>query len=1192
MPGLSYDLQTLRRRARWLVVVRGVAAVVVVVVGLGLALGGLDSLVRWSHVSGRLTHTAIWIAAIVAVVRSFLVRPLRVNLTNLELAQVIHRQWPMQTPDLVSGIEFEGAQLSNQVGAPLLQQVTISRAQLQLATVPWQSVLVPGRAYGFGVGALAVVALLGVATTRSWEMTGVGVMRLVSPLTELDWPRRTTLVYLNSELEPIDGSRWPALRTGQGDPLTIYVENFSGSLPAKVQFEREAKTGEPERGELRRTTLRDLQGRPRQVAVASLPTTEPFRFRALGGDDDRAPWIEVDVVPTPRVQSFEITITPPPYTGRSVETSTSGVGHLQGLVGSLVHVHCRAVAPLRSVVLNQGNEPRQSISLTSDGLEFTLNWTLTAAERSTFWLDLVDPYGLRAANPPRYEIRGVADQEPLASLLKPESDLRVTSLAEISIEGEARDDLGLQRIELVYEVPSLTATGQATLEQRSVALGPDKPGSTQQPILTSWNLAGLALPPNSQVRFWLQATDAYNLNGAQGQIGRSAIRVVSIVTSEEKQQELSGRQIQIAERISQLKTRQAAVEQSTREIREQWKSVGTLRPSDQLDLDRVQSEQKEIAHELARAPHSVLADMKSLYQEGVQNQLTETSVMDSLSKWESTLSPLAAEVLPGIEKQLELTRRGVFPQTGVKPPLKEQTSAALDKAHEGQQRTLDDLTQLSTELALWQNEQDLEKQVTEIASRQAALREQSLTVGKQTSAKSLPNLSTQEQADLSRAADRQANLARDVEQLISQLGSPTNPPENLSKTSAFSALAQRLTDQSVAAMMRSISDELRQNHVQSATDAQQKLLESLSSLQEELEQDRSQTSQTEVDELRKSLATATDLSQRQEELLRRTESLSGPSASSQRLDESQELKTLQKEIEQETGEFAQRLRREQQPNSSSSAKLASQRMREAGETLEQEQVSQSLERQSEALDELEQTRETLDEELHDASQKADRERLSAVGQLVVALLERAKTTREETNRVEELRVSQGKWTRSQLKSVQLVATSQRDVAQSCQQAAEELASSGVMGLCLNLATEHFATAANLLEERDAGQPTQLEQHAGETLLEQFIASLPSENPSAQRPEHEVEQPQSAGDGSEQQPSSPLLAVEIRLLLRMQEELLARTQALADLKLNGHELSANELTQMQQLRDRQKKLYDTARTMLGQHAAEAQTKEQP
>lgn len=1180
MPGLSHELETLRRRARGWVFVRGVAALLLVVVGLGVALGLLDAWARWQSGSSRMLPTAIWAAAILVVGWKFLVRPLRAKLTDLDLARVIQRQWPLLTPDLTSAVEFDSSQLSATLGAPLLQQVTVSRAQLQLATVPWRSVVAPGRAYGVMAGAGLALTALGLAAVLSPELTRVGGTRLVAPLVELDWPRRTTLVYLNSELEPLVATLDPSVRAGQGEALTLYIEDRGGSLPAKVLFERRSTAGPLDAGELRQTTLRDAQGKPHAVAVASLPTTEPFEFRVYGGDDDRAPWIKVDVVPTPRVASFAITITPPAYTGRPVETSTSGVGHLQGLVGSEVEIRCRAVAPLKAVVLNTGNQPRKTIPLDPEGREFSLKWKLTTAERSTYWLDLVDPYGLRAANPPRYEIRGVADQEPIVSLLIPATDVRVTALAVIPIEGEARDDLGLQRVELVYELPVMSPDGQLTTEQRSIPLGPDKVASTEQLIRTTWNLADLALIPGSQVRFWLQATDAYNLNGSQGQVGRSATRVVSILTNEEKQQELSGRQMQIAERITPLRDRQSAIEQTTREIAEQWKTVGQLRPSDQLDLERVQAEQKEIGQALASTPRSVLDDLKALRQEMEQNRLTDPAATDSLNRWEATLTPLADKILPAVDKQLAAVHQRTRSKPGTPPPPPEQTTAALAEAQAGQQRVLGDLTHLSTELADWQRDQDFQKSFSDIAGRQSALREQSLQVGQQTSGKPVSNLSTQEQADLARAADRQTALARDVEQLAAQLEAATPPPESSADNAAFAEMAKRLSEQSVAATMRGISDDLRRNHVQAATDAQQKLIESLETLRKVLEQDRSQTAQNEADGLRKAIADTTALSQKQEELRRRTEALAGPTADGQRKAEADELLKLQKEIEERTSDLAQRLRREQHAESASATQRASDRMREATETLEQDQVTQSLERQTEALDELGQAQESLADELQDASQRADQERLNAVGQLVISLLERARATREETLRVEELRLTQGKWTRSQLKSVQGVADSQRDVAQSTQQAGEELGSTGVMGLCLNMATEHFTAAATRLDERDAGAMTQADQRAGETLLEQFIASLPSSQTPASPPPSEGPPPPDGDPEAAQKPTSPLLAVEVRLLLRMQEELLARTRTLADLKSSGHDLTADHLAELRQLRDRQKKLVETARSMLG------------
>ena len=1194
MPAIRHDLETLRRSAlRWMAI-RGIGAGLAVVVLVAITLGLIDYLIRWQSLSGRFGQTVVWLAATGYACWRFLYRPWKSPPSESDLARAIHRRWTQETPDLISAAEFETAGVSESVGAPRLQQVTISRAQLQLATIPWRQVI-DLRPAGLACGAaLAGVLIAGLLTWLRPELISIGMQRLLSPTSALSWPRETTLVYLNADLERIDTARDPALRASQGDPLTVYIENLDGPLPSLVNYERRSPQGTRERGELRQTTLRDPQGRSHSVAVATLPTTERFSFRAEGGDDDRAPWVEVDVVPPLRVEEFTITVTPPPYSGQPAETLQSGVGHLQGLVGSQVQIRCRSTAALKSVQVIRGNEPRQSVALDATKRQFEWNWTITSAERTTYWLDLVDPFDLRAANPSRYEIRGVADQEPVVTLAVPATDLRVTPEAEIEISGEARDDLGLARVELAYEIPNFADPAAGTVTQ-TIPLGPpppapDQPAVTVQAVKTTWNLAELKLNPGAQVRFWLQATDHYNLNGAKGQTGRSATRILSILSEPDKRQELAARQTQLADQIAQLRDKQESLTETTRELAKQWNAVGELRPSEQVDLDRVQTDQRDLAQNLAATPRGVLTELRALQKELSQNRITAPEISDALARWEAGLDPLTEQILPQVDQKLDAARQAATPKPGAKTPPKEQTAANLEQALAGQQQTLDELGLLSNELAQWQRDKDLESKFAELAGKQASLREQSLSVGKQTAGKPVPDLSSQEQADLARAADRQSNLARDVEQLASQLAAAAQKSENgPQQNEAFGEIAKRLDEQSVAAAMREISDELRQNHVQSATDAQQKLLDSLDEMRKEMDRSKSLAAQSQVDELRKQVEDIQYLENRQQEMIKRTEALASPTADTNREAELEELKKLEKEIAQQTSQLAQKLRKEQRRSASQAAQRANQQMNEATETLENEQIAESLERQREALDELQQTQESLQQELASAEQQAQQQALATAGLLVASLLERAKSTRDETIRLEELRVSSGKWSRSQLKSVQQTAEAQREIAESVREAGKDLGSEGVLNLCLELANEHFGTAATRLGDRDAGLGTQSQQLAGESLLEQFLASLETPDPTSQPPSQQSgDSPQGPadGEGEQGQPSSPLLAVEVRLLLGMQQGLLARTKDLNSLKAQGHDLTSDQVAEVKLLRDRQKRLVETARKMVREEALEA------
>jgi hypothetical protein len=59
-----------------------------------------------------------------------------------------------------------------------------------------------------------------------------------------------------------------------------------------------------------------------------------------------------------------------------------------------------------------------------------------------------------------------------------------------------------------------------------------------------------------------------------------------------------------------------------------------------------------------------------------------------------------------------------------------------------------------------------------------------------------------------------------------------------------------------------------------------------------------------------------------------------------------------------------------------------------------------------------------------------------------------------------------------------------------------------------------------------------------------------------------------------------MAAEVRLLLRLQEEILASTRRLADAKSRGITLSDEQISELNQLRDRQKRLAQAARSMIG------------
>lgn len=1157
-----------------MVVVRGVGLLLMAAIGGGLWWGGLDALVRWHDGFSRLAQSVLWLTGIGAAGWLGLWRPLRHRLSDLDLAKRIHRRWPALTPDLVSGVEFSEQSVTPEAGAPLLQHIAISRARAQLATVPVGSLLDPRRVVRPVLG--LVVCLAALIGCGVWQPAwlGIGTVRLLQPWSAWDWPRRTTLVYLDAELQPI---RETALRTPLGENFTVYLENQLGSLPGTVRFVRQAPDGASvEQGILSQATLRDREGRPHSVAVATWAATAACEFRATGGDDDRSPWLRISVVQPPRIETFTITVTPPVYTGRPTEVTESTVGHLQGLVGSRVEVRAKTNSPLTTAILNRGQAPPQSLTPNATDLNVPFALTIASEERDSYWLALTDREGIAAVRPPRYEIRGVRDEDPVVTLTEPDSDQRVTPTAVVALKGLARDDIGLKRVGLFAEFPdavaiSVPASAPAT---RELPLGPATVGDREQAIDFTWDLTDLQLQPGMAVRFWVQAVDAFDLNGSTGQVGKSATRVLSIVSPDEKQQELSGRQRELAERVDALREKQAALAQSAREVRDQWTTVGALRPEDRRDLERVETGQRELEQQLTDPQRGLLAELKSLRAELTSNRLGAEPEASQLAGWEATLEPLATEVMPPIPQLLEAVRQATAPGLP-KPASREQLAGQLDQAVTAQQRALGDLTHLTEEMAQWRQAEDVTRRVAELTTRQTELREQSVRLGQTTMTKSYDELSTQDLADLARASDRQAGLAQEVDQLAKQLQAAPG----------HAALAKKLDDQSIASRMREASDELRKNHVQSATTAQRELLDALDSLREDLALDRSRSARSEVEELRKAVTATSELRKRQAKLRKQTQALSNPSADPQRAAEVDELQRLQREAAEQATELAERLRRETRDQAAQAMKRATDRMQAASEELENESMEPASANQQAALDDLDQAADDLQDELTQAEQQAEEQALTAITQLVTALLERQRAARDETIRLQEIRLTEGKWTRSQLKSLQQLTETQTELADSSAPIITEPDTLRIVALCLRTVVAHQRSAAKRLTEREAGEPTQGDQLAAEKLMEQFLASVaapPMGGDEGPMPPSEGEPP---GEPPQPGGAASTIAVELRLMLSMQEDLQQRTRELVDLRQAGHALNDQQKAELETLRGQQKELAASARGLLEQASEE-------
>ena len=260
-------------------------------------------------------------------------------------------------------------------------------------------------------------------------------------------------------------------------------------------------------------------------------------------------WPQATVESPPALKSLRVHLVPPAYTGWPEENSDRSV---RALVGTRLRIEGTASKPLREAVLCFDGRRRMAAALGPDRTTFVAGGEGQAAilvEKSgDYWFELTDAAGLIGGVDDHGEITAVPDAPPTVSIERPTSNLVVTPRAVVPLRIRAGDDLALRRVGLTMsrsdrpqqppaEVLPPPYQGPEHVKPAKIS-GLSDEAKPPQPMVLSyrWDLAELKLPPGSQVAFFATATDYH------GQTTKSEPRRLIVVTPEELQQRIAGRQ--------------------------------------------------------------------------------------------------------------------------------------------------------------------------------------------------------------------------------------------------------------------------------------------------------------------------------------------------------------------------------------------------------------------------------------------------------------------------------------------------------------------------------------------------------------------------------------------------------------------------------------------------------------------------
>jgi hypothetical protein len=427
-PASLLDIITaVRSRWRLKLALRGAMAVAAVAVGLFLVAAYGMEWARFSTASIVAARILLGVTLAAAVVW-FLVRPLRKQVTDEQVALYLEEHEPSLQATLLSAVEASRSGGNTEASRALVQRVVEQAVDACARTDAARRIEeVPLRRYGVAIGGIALATLLAVGIGPAFLRHAAGALLLLSQSVQAAVPYTISVT-------PGDAS----VPKGSDQTITAKLNGFTSE--GAVLMVRRSPTTPYESVPLGLTESGAYEAMVFDVM-------EPLEYY-VEAERVRSATHTLTVVEIPYAQRVELEFHFPAYTGLEPQKIEDG-GDIAVLRGA--EVRLRVVPTMKTpggtIVLN--DKEKIGLALQADG---TLTASFKANQDGFYRIELVAPTGETVAGSPQYTIDVLDDQAPNVSFARPGRDTTASPIEELYVEAQAEDDFGIRDLELVYSV--------------------------------------------------------------------------------------------------------------------------------------------------------------------------------------------------------------------------------------------------------------------------------------------------------------------------------------------------------------------------------------------------------------------------------------------------------------------------------------------------------------------------------------------------------------------------------------------------------------------------------------------------------------------------------------------------------------------------------------------------------------------
>ena len=1171
---LELKIGAVRRRAGRLVWTFGLSRLATTLVAVLLLAGMADYLVRYQDRGVRVILSLAALGAAAWALYRFGQTVRGARFRDLDVALKIERRFPQLQDRLASTVQFLHEREDDPLaGSAALRRALIGQTAGEIDGLDLSQALEPSPARRALTTAAAVGALSLIVVALHPASSRTALSRLFNPINHVAWPQLNHLTVKN-----------PVRRLAAGQAFEAAVVDAEGvALPEEVWLHLRYR-GE---GDTSSETVEPMRFAGGEMIARKENVSQPFAYRAAGGDDDSMPWIELEVVEPPQIEQLSITLHYPEYTGWPPE---SGDRHIHALTGTRVEMHGRATKPLSSASLEIDDGPSIRAAVSPDGYAFSApapgGEQFIVAKSGEYWIKLADRDGFAGGEQVRYEIRAQEDLAPAVTLDEPSANIFVTPQAVVPLKIAVKDDLAIKQIAFCFSRSDKSDVGDESftlyegpprIEKRAARRPAGELSAGESRSLEHrWELGPLELKPGVQLIVYAAATDYRPL------VGESQPRRLTVIATNELAERLAERQnFVLGELARMLKLQREAREQiSGLEI--QLRDVGELGKQDLDHLQGAELTQRQIDRGLVSPGEGVASQIAGLLAELTNNKVDSPDVERHMRRLLNELQRLGEQELPLISREMTSALKSSqadaagseADRTAKRKRGPDQPAGrALTAAGEHQDNVIRSLEQMLGELSEWDNYRRFHREIGQLRHDQEAVNEQTAELGRQTLTKDFKDLTSQQQADLKKLAARQLELSRQfdkIEQRMQRMGEELEGRDPLAAGAITDALAEA-RERAVGGQMREAGRQLGENQLGQAQGKQSQIAENLQEVLDILANRRERELTRLVKKLRDAERKLAGLRDAQEGLRKKFQEAEKLADEGQRQRELERLSREQRQLQQQAERLGRQLERLQAERASRSMARGGAKMGQAGEQGQQGAAEAAADQAEAAQKDLDDAQRQLAEARRQAEQDLADEQLARLEDSLKSVEERQTHTLAETRRYDEMRESQGDLTRAQWISVGDLVRQQQGLEAETRELAEKLSAKAFQFSLTGIARE-MAAAAALVGRRQLGVPAQDAMHHALARLAQLISALKPD----QDDEPANEEPEAPGgeNGSGGQQGDALrMVAELKLIGLMQAELNERTKALEETRRKTGELTPDERQTYAELSEEQGKMAD-------------------